>query len=117
MAGGPLTPRRLGAEALPVLLHQHRPPLSHCHQETDMRSRFYAAFAASAIGMAVPAVYVGKPWLASHRVHASPSRPNVVLISLDTTRADHLGCYGYPKPTSPNLDRLTARSVRYANAR
>jgi arylsulfatase A-like enzyme len=37
---------------------------------------------------------------------------NVLLIVLDTLRADHLGCYGYPRPTSPNLDALAARGVR-----
>src|SRR3954465_2743499 len=45
------------------------------------------------------------------------ARPNVVLISLDTTRPDHLGCYGYGKPTSPNLDKLAADGVRFACAR
>ena len=29
---------------------------------------------------------------------------SVILISIDTLRADHLGCYGHPLPTSPNLD-------------
>jgi arylsulfatase A-like enzyme len=52
--------------------------------------------------------------------HASPrerpGRPNVVLITLDTTRADHLGCYGYTRPTSPSLDRLAAESVLYTRA-
>jgi arylsulfatase A-like enzyme len=38
---------------------------------------------------------------------------NVILISLDTLRADHLGCYGYPAPTSPNLDKLAADGVRF----
>lgn len=32
--------------------------------------------------------------------------PNIVFLSVDTLRADHLGCYGYPHDTSPNLDRL-----------
>jgi len=32
------------------------------------------------------------------------SRPNIVLVSLDTLRADHLPLYGYPRPTSPGLD-------------
>lgn len=32
--------------------------------------------------------------------------PNVVFLSVDTLRADRLGCYGYPCPTSPNIDRL-----------
>jgi len=36
------------------------------------------------------------------------SRPDVLLITLDTTRADHLGSYGYPQPTTPVLDALAA---------
>jgi arylsulfatase A-like enzyme len=36
---------------------------------------------------------------------------NIVLIALDTQRADHLGCYGYEKNTSPFLDSVAARGV------
>jgi arylsulfatase A-like enzyme len=73
--------------------------------------------AAAAVGAAVAAglAWRGRP--APAEANVPSTRPNVVLISLDTTRADHLGCYGYPKPTSPNLDRLAARGVRYASAR
>lgn len=42
--------------------------------------------------------------------------PNVVLISIDTLRADHLGCYGYKRPTSPTLDAWAARGVRFERA-
>ncbi len=43
-------------------------------------------------------------------------RPNVVVILLDTLRADGLSCYGNPLPTSPNLDAWAAdRAVRFAN--
>ncbi len=35
--------------------------------------------------------------------------PNLVLVGVDTLRADHLGCYGYGRPTSPHLDRLGGR--------
>ncbi|GCE08367.1 sulfatase family protein [Dictyobacter aurantiacus] len=38
---------------------------------------------------------------------------NIVLIALDTQRADHLGCYGYPKPTSPFLDGIAERGVLF----
>jgi arylsulfatase A-like enzyme len=37
-----------------------------------------------------------------------PADFNILLITIDTTRADHLGTYGYPRPTSPNLDKLAA---------
>src|SRR5512143_214396 len=43
-------------------------------------------------------------------------KPNVVLITLDTTRADHLGCYGYALPTTPNEDALAARGVVFTHA-
>jgi arylsulfatase A-like enzyme len=43
-------------------------------------------------------------------------RPNVLLVTLDTTRADHLGCYGYQRPTSPNLDELAQSSIVFENA-
>src|SRR5579884_2355573 len=33
-------------------------------------------------------------------------KPNIILLTVDSLRADHLSCYGYPRPTSPNLDFL-----------
>ncbi len=45
-----------------------------------------------------------------------PSGVNVILISVDTLRADHLGCYGYERDTSPNLDALAEDGIRFANA-
>ncbi len=45
-----------------------------------------------------------------------PSRPNLVLISIDSLRPDHLGCYGYPAPTSPTLDALAREGLRFENA-
>jgi hypothetical protein len=44
-------------------------------------------------------------------------RPNLILLSLDTTRPDHLGFHGYPRATSPELDELAARSVVFEQAR
>ncbi len=41
-------------------------------------------------------------------------RPNILFISIDTLRADHMGCYGYHRPTTPNLDRLAAEGVRFS---
>ncbi|MCL5005337.1 MAG: sulfatase [Acidobacteria bacterium] len=44
------------------------------------------------------------------------SAPNVLLITFDTTRADHLSCYGYVRRTSPTIDRLAAHGVLFENA-
>lgn len=44
------------------------------------------------------------------------SRRNVVLIAVDTLRADHLGCYGYGLNTSPNIDELASQSIIFDNA-
>jgi arylsulfatase A-like enzyme/Flp pilus assembly protein TadD len=50
---------------------------------------------------------------------AAPAAPgaaprDVVLITLDTTRADHLGAWGHPHARTPNLDALAARGLRFA---
>ncbi len=44
------------------------------------------------------------------------NKPNVVLIVLDTTRPDHLSAYGYPRQTSPNIDRLAREGTLFTNA-
>ena len=43
-------------------------------------------------------------------------RPNVLLVSIDTLRADHVGCYGYPRATSPTMDSLAQNGTRFAQA-
>jgi arylsulfatase A-like enzyme len=47
---------------------------------------------------------------------APPGRPNILLIVLDTVPADALSCYGYGRPTTPNLDRLAGRGIRFTHA-
>ncbi len=43
-------------------------------------------------------------------------KPNVILITLDTTRADHLACYGYPFVRTPNLDALAQKGILFEQA-
>src|SRR5579863_1666687 len=43
-------------------------------------------------------------------------QPNVVVITIDTLRADHLGCYGYKQIRTPNIDALAAESARFERA-
>lgn len=44
------------------------------------------------------------------------TRPNLILVSLDTLRADRLGCYGHDRATSPFLDELAAAGVVFDDA-
>ena len=39
--------------------------------------------------------------------------PNILLITVDALRADHLGCYGYGRDTSPNIDKLAKEGVAF----
>jgi arylsulfatase A-like enzyme len=45
----------------------------------------------------------------------SDTRPNILLVVFDTTRAQQMGAWGYPLDTTPNLDQLAARGVRFEN--
>jgi arylsulfatase A-like enzyme len=70
--------------------------------------------AAAAYVVAGAALFV-RPELKS-AAQPKTAGPNVIFISLDTVRADHLGCYGYKYPTSPHLDRLARGAILYENA-
>ncbi len=50
---------------------------------------------------------------ASGKRNATPERPSVLFIAIDTLRADRLGCYGNPRGLTPNLDALAARGTRF----
>jgi hypothetical protein len=50
------------------------------------------------------------------RSASSPEKPNVILIELDDLRADRLGCQGYPRPTTPEIDRFARGAVRFERA-
>jgi arylsulfatase A-like enzyme len=73
-----------------------------------MRHTF--AFAVAALMPAIAATGEGAP------IGPAPARPNVLLIVMDTVRADHLSSYGYPKRTAPNLERLASEGVLFEQA-
>ena len=41
---------------------------------------------------------------------------NIVLITIDALRADHLSCYGYGRKTSPNIDDIAKKGITFKNA-
>src|SRR5438874_2724144 len=47
---------------------------------------------------------------------SSVRRLNLLLVTIDTLRADRLGCYGYSKIETPNLDRIAREGVLFENA-
>jgi len=51
------------------------------------------------------------------RAPGAAAKPNIVLIVIDTLRADHVGSYGYQKPVTPRLDEFAARGTRFGLAR
>jgi len=42
--------------------------------------------------------------------------PNIIFLVIDALRADHLGCYGYQRNTSPNIDKFSSSATVYSNA-
>ncbi|QDV05462.1 Arylsulfatase [Planctomycetes bacterium Poly30] len=70
---------------------------------TSLRSPVACAFVLALMGAGTASC--GKP--------PEPPRPNVVLISIDTLRSDHLGCYGYRRNTSPEIDALAQQGALF----
>ncbi len=55
-------------------------------------------------------------WFFSARHQPSAKIRNVVLISIDTCRADHLSCYGFERKTTPNIDAVASQGVLFTRA-
>jgi arylsulfatase A-like enzyme/Flp pilus assembly protein TadD len=66
---------------------------------------------ALALALTATAAIAGSPG-----AEEPPSPPSVLLVTLDTTRADHLGCYGAELAATPRLDALAASGTRFERA-
>ncbi|MCB9676168.1 MAG: sulfatase [Alphaproteobacteria bacterium] len=60
-----------------------------------------------------PPTHIPKGFDPSRPLPAPGPTPDILLVSIDTLRADHLGTYGYTRPTSPFVDSLAERGTRY----
>ncbi len=79
-----------------------------------------APWLAAALAVMIIGIQGGK-WISENRAVANlpagmPGSPNVLVIVVDTLRADHLSSYGYARPTSPNIDNLARYGVLFENA-
>ena len=82
-------------------------------------TRYLAGAALLALGAALAAAGAGdgRPGAgAPPPVPAPADAPPVLLVSIDTLRADHLGIYGYPRPTSPRIDAFFSGARIYEAA-
>lgn len=43
-------------------------------------------------------------------------KKNIILLTIDALRADHLSCYGYKKNTTPNIDKIAKKNIQFLNA-
>jgi arylsulfatase A-like enzyme len=109
-------PGRTAAELLAVAIGQRdegwvdqRVDLSAwAGEKLTLRFRVEAAAGSRAIRL------VGSPVV---RARGGPSQPNVVLVVVDTLRADRLSAYGHPDRLSPHLDRLARRGLLFSRVR
>jgi arylsulfatase A-like enzyme/tetratricopeptide (TPR) repeat protein len=87
--------------------------LTRAGSERPRSARLWLILAAGAVvigaGLAYLTIFTGRA-----PVKRVP-QANVLLITLDTTRADRIGCYGYDKAGTPNLDSLAGNGVRFEN--
>src|SRR5262245_40398482 len=73
-----------------------------------------AALAAALVVLGALAMLARPRWI--KRVFPPQKARNLLLVSIDTLRADHLGCYGYAGAQTPRLDGLATRGLRFAQA-
>jgi arylsulfatase A-like enzyme len=59
--------------------------------------------------------WAGERWVLAQLPSASSDLPNVVVLVVDTLRADRLSCYGYDRPTSPAIDRIAHEGTLFEN--
>jgi arylsulfatase A-like enzyme len=78
-------------------------PSGHLSRRTVLRYGAYAGMSALSAPL----------WLTGCDKKGASRKPNILLVTVDTLRPDHLGCYGYSKTTSPHIDRFAQDSVLF----
>jgi len=82
-----------------------------------MKSMLRVCSAGAGLSVLVALLGIGATLpLATGGCRRGAARPDVLLVTIDTLRADHVSAYGYPVPTTPNIDALAANGVLYRRA-
>ena len=68
------------------------------------------------IALVLPGLWTQPARAGAAQPVAGATRPNVLLMVMDTVRADHVSAYGYPRPTTPSLDRLAREGALFERA-
>lgn len=84
--------------------------------EGRKRVALWGAGGATVIGLVLVATTWLGPWWHERAMRSVPRPLNVLLVTLDTTRADHLGCYGWPHAETPYLDTLAKQGTIFRQA-
>jgi arylsulfatase A-like enzyme/cytochrome c-type biogenesis protein CcmH/NrfG len=81
------------------------------------RTRAYAAIASGVCAAIVATVLLVRPGARPTTISPRDERPDVLLITIDTLRADAVGAYGHSGNPTPWIDRLAAAGARFQSAR
>lgn len=68
------------------------------------------------VALLLPGIWTRPAGAGAAQPAAGAARPNVLLMVMDTVRADHVSAYGYPRPTTPSLDRLAREGALFERA-
>ncbi len=104
--------RSSGTGNLPRTVRRDAVPATLSHGRVTARARTACLLLS---GVLVTAAACGRPPALPPSIH-HPQRENVVLIVMDTTRADHVHCYGYGRETTPFIDAFARHATRYSRA-
>jgi arylsulfatase A-like enzyme/Tfp pilus assembly protein PilF len=95
--------------AKPGSTHSKRDSAPPAFNRRDHQRRRWLAIVSGAVGLALLGLVIWSPW--RQRVST-----NLLLVTIDTLRADHVGTYGDTAAATPTIDALAARGVRFDQA-
>ena len=94
-----------------IFLREVKTTMSNCNKESKVRKNSCFSLFSITLFLCCPLLFV-----IGCSKKALEASANVLLITIDTLRADHLGCYNYFRKTSPNIDHFASTGVLFEHA-